>query len=739
MSNPRPGQGGGQGNRGRVGPYALLFDPSFAASMEYASPDRVFFVAGWLVQPALNRMERGGETVQVEPKVMQVLTVLADHALEPVTREALFETVWAGTFVTEDTLTRCISELRKLFDDDARRPRVIETIPRVGYRLLLPVMPESRSDALPTTLPSLNVALPAPSALPRRRIWRSAWGAAFVLLVGLGGLLAWHRALPPPQASEPVRVRPLTSFPGRETMAAFSPTGDRVAFIWSGRPGDAAADLYVAPIPVAAPLRLTEHPGAERSPAWSPDGQSIAFIRSTPDACGVFVVPALGGPERRLAPCYPGSFASLDWSPDGRWIALSDKDATEAAYTLRMLSAETGVRRDIAYDLDGMVGDFLPRFAPDGSALLFQRILGEGQADLFLLSLPEASLQRLTFDAAGLAGHTWTPGGRAVVFSSNRAGAFNLWRIPAAGGTPEWVAVGDEAFRPSTAPDLLVFERRTVDSNLYEAAATAPPTPVCPSTQMDLFPQISPAGGRVAFVSDRSGSRAIWLCTTDGPTQVTFHPNTTVAAPRWSPDGLRLAYMAFIDGQADVFVVDRFGAPPRPLSAVASNEVYPSWSPDGRWIYFGSDRSGRMEVWKQPAGGGTAEQVTTDGGFIALAAPDGETLYFTREGRSGLWQTPADGGAATVVLTDFDLFTATTWEMLADGFCFIDRSDPAHVQVMKYDFERRTRRPIHDLGGVSVTSGLSVTRDGQRILYTQIDRQEGDFMLVENLAAAVYR
>jgi hypothetical protein len=146
-----------------------------------------------------------------------------------------------------------------------------------------------------------------------------------------------------------------------------------------------------------------------------------------------------------------------------------------------------------------------------------------------------------------------------------------------------------------------------------------------------------------------------------------------------------------------------------------------------------------MEVWRQPVGGGAAEQVTTDGGFIALAAPDGQTLYFTREGQSGLWQMPAGGGAAAKVLGDFDLFTATTWEMLPDGFCFIDRSDPLHVRVMHYTFDGRERKVLRDLGRVPLTSGLSVTSDGRRVAYAQVDRQESDFMLVDNPEETIYR
>lgn len=98
-----------------------------------------FRIGEWLVQPQINQIGGNGKTTRVEPKAMQVLVHLAEHSDEVVPKEKLIRAVWADTFVTDDVLTRCISELRKAFDDDPRESRVIETIPKSGYRLLLEV------------------------------------------------------------------------------------------------------------------------------------------------------------------------------------------------------------------------------------------------------------------------------------------------------------------------------------------------------------------------------------------------------------------------------------------------------------------------------------------------------------------------------------------------------------------------------------------------------------------------
>src|SRR6188474_2683722 len=96
---------------------------------------------------------------------MQVLVCLAERAGQVVSKDRLLHAAWADTSVTDDVLTRAISELRRLFDDDPKQPRVIETIPKAGYRLIAPVIdrqvPEFVPNAAVTVDPRANRVLVA--------------------------------------------------------------------------------------------------------------------------------------------------------------------------------------------------------------------------------------------------------------------------------------------------------------------------------------------------------------------------------------------------------------------------------------------------------------------------------------------------------------------------------------------------------------------------------------------------
>ena len=98
-----------------------------------------FRIGQWLVQPSLNTVSQNGAGTRLEPKMMAVLVCLAEHTGEVVLKGELLETVWRDTFVADDVLKRSIAELRRVFKDDAHESQIIETIPRRGYRLLVPV------------------------------------------------------------------------------------------------------------------------------------------------------------------------------------------------------------------------------------------------------------------------------------------------------------------------------------------------------------------------------------------------------------------------------------------------------------------------------------------------------------------------------------------------------------------------------------------------------------------------
>ena len=218
-----------------------------------------FQVGAWLIQPTINGISGNGKSVHVEPKVMQVLVYLAEHAGEVIAKERLIHAVWPDTFVTDDVLTRAIAELRKAFHDDIRNPRVIQTIPKGGYRLILPV--ESLTSG-PSTLGRTSSAGPDEGASRGRAIKEStsrrravvatvgslvAVGLAILLSLAVGGLRhrflkpgVSQRALPPPPIQS-LAVLPFEDLSGDAAQEYF---------------GDGMTDALITQLSKISELRL---------------------------------------------------------------------------------------------------------------------------------------------------------------------------------------------------------------------------------------------------------------------------------------------------------------------------------------------------------------------------------------------------------------------------------------------------------------------------------------------------
>jgi TolB-like protein/DNA-binding winged helix-turn-helix (wHTH) protein len=145
--------------------------------------NRDFRVGPWLVQPSLNTISQNGTSKRVEPKVMEVLVCLAGHTGEVVPKEKLLQAVWPDTFVSDDVLKRSVSELRRVFGDDAHESRIIETIPKRGYRLLVAVTPGNGQVPGHLATPQA-IQTELPQARPSIRNWKiGPFALGFVVCV----------------------------------------------------------------------------------------------------------------------------------------------------------------------------------------------------------------------------------------------------------------------------------------------------------------------------------------------------------------------------------------------------------------------------------------------------------------------------------------------------------------------------------------------------------------------------
>jgi Tol biopolymer transport system component/DNA-binding winged helix-turn-helix (wHTH) protein len=688
-------------------------------------PTRIL-IGPWLADPAANELVRDGDAVRVEPKMMEVLVVLAEHPGETVLRDDLLERVWPGVVVTDDALSGTISKLRRVLGDDARNPSFIETIPRTGYRLVAPVAP---AEAPPPARPSASPAAP-PQRTRRATLVAAGVGAAALLLA----LLLWARRGPLPEP--PLVARPVTHSAGVERYPALDASGERLAF--SARARDSTFyHLFVQSLTAETPTRLTDARADDLQPVWSPDGQTLAFLRCRALRCEVYTVPVLGGAPRRAAETSVSPYG-LAWAPDGAAIVV-DRDTTTAPYRLVRLDLATGERRPLTDPQDGALGDLAPALGPDGT-VAFVRHSASGTEDLYLLPPDSTEPVRLTEEEGRIRGFAWEPNGHSLLVAMRRDGPAALWRVPTDGGPLERAALpalrdpGGLAVRA----DRLVVETWTVEVNLWEATGNDEGSfttrPLVMSSAADRSPALSPDGDRLAFISDRSGTPELWVARRDGsaPLRLTDFGGAGLEAPAWL--GERIAFEVQRDGMASIYTVGADGGTPQPLTDSAGYDVVPRPSRDGRWLYFGSDRSGDWQAWRVPTEGGAPEQVTSDGGFAAMESPDGRTLYFTRYFEPGLWAMPTEGGPTQLVTDRIGALDWGNWAVTDAGLFWVDREDDG-ARVLRMNLDTNTVAEAIDAGDVPVREvGLTATADGHSLVLAHTERVESDLVLLAPVA-----
>jgi Tol biopolymer transport system component/DNA-binding winged helix-turn-helix (wHTH) protein len=679
---------------------------------------------------------RNGLQIKLRDQSFLLLAALLEQPGELVTREELRSKLWPdGTFVDFDhSLNAAIKRLRDAIGDDPETPRFIETVPKRGYRFLAPV--DDSSMRLVKTSGRRSMIGTAASLFR----FRVLAGVVFVLVVVTLGAIRYGSRSRTPLARLPLKIVPLTTYPGAEAGSAFSGDGEQVAFVWDGNTLD-TTNIYVKRIGIDPPLKLTRSDGLVCCAAWTSDSRYVGFERCSGENQGIYLVPSLGGPEAKITNTVGCN--GISWSPREQLLAFSSKKSPDSPWALFLMPLDDRQPHQLTFPSADLIGDQDPVFSPDGKFIAFIRVVGEGTPDIYTAPVSGGPVRRLTYDKAALGGITWTSDGQKLVFSSHREGSKCLWVVPSSGGQPKRLPFGGIASDPSISRqgNRLSYTQGDIHPNLWviqisggAAMRNREAKPFFSSATYNNAARFSPDGKKIAFASLRSGDMEIWTCDAadcSEPLQLTFLKSLS-GTPRWSPDSKRISFESRPHGHSQIFVISAEGGKPIPITDGTAEDKVTSWSPDGIFIYFASNRSGVSQIWKISTSGGQLSQVTRKGGFASSASSDGKFLYYVKDAENGIWRMPTTGGDEIAVLPQFPAEHWGDWALVDKGIYYVD--EVGHPTIKFLNFVNHKVTKIVEVESLPPPGdpGFTVSPDEKQIVFSQIDRSAVDLMLVEN-------
>ncbi|WP_196137190.1 winged helix-turn-helix domain-containing protein [Aliikangiella sp. G2MR2-5] len=719
-----------------------------------------FQLADCRINTELLTVERGEEVYRIEPRLMEVLVFLVEHQQQLVTRQILVDKVWRGAVVSDNAINRTITQLRKILGDSAQSPKIIQTIPKKGYRLISEVQPVSRKE-IRQDLSNIRTAhsvirneqTPISTRAFSRRIGVYIGGISIILALMLSTLLFDSSLLnilssndeTPPRSKNSethhLSFSPLTSAPGLEAYPAYSFDGHYL--VYSRQPESSSNwHIVLKNLETQSEQTLVSSAALNINASISFGNDKIAFVRwdnLNERSCSIWLKTVPGVQEsgnsdeiRHLLNCGTRSLPKISWLANQNAFVFSDRPSLNEPYTIYKYHPDTGQKQQVTLPPQSELGHFWVEASPNGKYLAVLNYLDETATEVLIINEKTSEpMYQYQIDQR-LVRVLWKNSSELLLFSQGK-----VEQVSIDGVAKETFAFDPRLTQPTYSPTQnrlsaveLIREQNIWFATLGSFQSSKPPSPIerkalIKSSRQDLSPRAAHNKKQIVFFSNRSGKSQVWLHDEEEQEkQLTFFDEGVDFSPlRWSHDDSQLLfrhnkklYRLSLESRELTTVVDE--------NFDAYNYTFMADNSD---LIVSSKRSGDWQLWKvslAQKGGYSFQQLTEKGGYGPRASYDGRWIYFTKFHQDGLWRIPASGGEESLILSEFNKINWLHWQLTSRGAYYI-RINTQVPGIYFYDFETGQSKLVLEKTGTQ-TNDFTISESSKRVIYSQVDSEIAD-------------
>ena len=672
-----------------------------------------------------------------------MLCYLAKNYPRVIPREELIDNVWAGNYyVGEKALTNAIWHLRQKLSGANDEDEVIDTIRKVGYRLLIEPHWLSPVETKKIIVNPVDNKQTKKQKIINRKSINQALPYLLLFIVAI--IILWQNIFTQTEF-KPANITQITKAPGSELFVAPSPNAELIVYRWANV--NTSENLYITDRkqPQLPAQQLTFGNIDVNMSVWSNDGKYLYYARTDNEnhSCEIIRIKVDSHQERKITDCaVDNGYSYIDISPDDKTLAFHGVDKitkTPGIYFISLLSPNSQPVR-FSCEINCRYRDRDIAFSPDGKAIAITKRLNRFNENIFIVDLQNNIIEKVTEGEEDIVGLTWHPSGEQIIYAAQRADTRQGFIYELSSQKKYRLDIEGFSFpKFSKKSRELFFQQRTEQYHLanidISTQIASSPFPVIQSDFNHAYPHYSTMTKRMVYVSNETGFYELWSADNNGKNRKQLtHLKQNTRFPRWSHDGERIAFLAPVEhkGGDKVNILD---VATQQLSIVPSQykaHNRPTWSFDDNAIISAIYTDEHTDLYHINITDGAAKRITFDGARYGIMTSASNLLYTKIE--NGLWQKDITAKNPSLKKISGELFTSRySWTAENDGIYFKE-NNADHIQINFYSYKTQQSSTLIKLPlqTIKYSGVLTIIPEHKKLIFTQTHFPQANIKMLDH-------